>query len=375
MMTTFRITFKKLLMLAVNSCWILYGKIHKGWRKKYAAFMRKHACNVQAWTREQVVLADRLKKTEPGMLKPYRLYPLKLKFFLFRTCCGALLKQDSLDQIHAPYRYLRRLVTNARTSFAGLTINSADADDLCKNKARSAGYWQSWFRRNWQEVSPEKPITPDELDRVLNGKNRIVVKPLDCLGGTGVEIVNVPERFSGPEQCAEYLNSLPEKRIVEEYVQQTGFLHDLNPSSVNTVRIATWRHASGEIEVLNAYLRVGKKGAAVDNLSSGGHFYVIDLPSGIMRPGTDERGQCLFVAGKKTDDKQLRIPGWTEAVEFCRSAHLHAQKDLIYVGWDVCISEDGLYMIEVNNYPGLSQAYTPRENPWKKMRKLLDETD
>lgn len=364
---------KKLMTGFAAGYWTLYGKLHKGWRKKYAVTMLKRVKNVKGWEKERKLLRDYLKKNEPDMLEGRRFFFLKVKLFLFRSFCGALMYQDSLDQIHTPYYFLRHLITNGRTNIIGNTLCNPDTRDLCNNKIRAAEYWDAWLNRNWRKLSPEDPVTKDDLERLLNGKTKLVVKPVASYGGKGVEVLDTAKRFPSADDCLEYLNGLKGKYIVEEYVEQKGFIHTLNPSSVNTVRIVTARRCNGEIEIVNAYLRVGRKGSVVDNITSGGWFYVIDHCTGMMRKGRDGHGQCIPRLRKEKDPAPVQVSRWKEAVEFCLSAHRHAPADLGYVGWDVCISDDGLHMIEINDCPGLTQPYSPWENPWKKTRKLLDE--
>ena len=365
---------KRLITGFAAGCWKLYGKIHKsGWRNRYAGFMQRHAEDVKAWDWGRKQLTEYLKKTEPEMLEGYRASLLKLKLFRFRVFCGAQMHLDSLDQIHAPYYLLRRLVTGNRSNFVAEMICTREAMDVCKEKSRAAEYWDTWLDRNWKELSPEHPMTGEDLERVLNGKTKLVVKPVASSGGAGVEVLDTAERFASPEECLEYLNGLEGKYIVEEYVEQKGFMHTMNPSSVNTVRIMTVRRPNGEITVMNAYLRVGQEGAPVDNVTRGGCFYVIDHRTGMMRKGRDEHAQCIPQFRKGKDPVPVPVPRWEEAVTFCRSAHRHAPDGLNYVGWDVCISDDELRLIEMNSRPGWSQPYSLKENPWKEMRKLLDE--
>ena len=364
---------KKLLTGFAAGYWKLYGKLHKGWRKEYAASMLKKVKKAKEWEKEQKLLRDWLKKNEPELLKGCRWFFLKLKLLRFRLFCGAQMGQDSLDQIHTPYRLIRRLVTNNRTNFIAEQLSEKETMDLCNDKVRAAGYWDAWLNRNWQELSLEHPMTKEDLERVLNGKTKLVAKPVASYGGIGVEVIDTAERFASPEECLEYLNSLKKKYIVEEFVEQKGFIHTLNPSSVNTVRIVTARRPDGEIEVKNAFLRIGKEGSPVDNVTSGGWFYVIDHHTGMMRKGRDEHAQCIVRYRKGKDPAPVPVPRWEEAVEFCKSAHRYAPDGLNYVGWDVCISDDRLRMIEINEYPGMSQPYSPWEYPWKEMRKLLDE--
>lgn len=58
--------------------------------------------------------------------------------------------------------------------------------------------------------------------------------------------------------------------IIQEVITQHPVLASLNPTSVNTVRIMTYRWLSGEVVALSSLVRVGRSGEIVDNGHAGG---------------------------------------------------------------------------------------------------------
>lgn len=345
--------------------------MNKGWRKEYAGHILNYSRIVKKWYREIKELRTFTEQKYPGPLKELRFHYWKLKYWFYKSFCGSIFRQDFIGQMRAPYRYNRLIVTNGKTTFASRMLNSREDIPFCADKAKFAEHWAAWYGRNWRRITGDTPLTEEDLKLLLNESGRIVLKPLNDYGGKGVEIIDAVQRFGSLEQCLSYLNQLSGDYIVEEYVNQTGMIREINPSSVNTIRAVTVRHRDGSIEVLNAYLRAGREGSVIDNISSGGTFFVIDLESGAYRKGEDERGHYIYhVPG---DGTKMKIPGWDKVTGFCISAHQHAPEGLRYVGWDVCVSEEGLYMIEGNETPGLQQPYAPVENLWKKLKGLLDE--
>jgi len=61
--------------------------------------------------------------------------------------------------------------------------------------------------------------------------------------------------------------------LVQEMIIQHPYLQRLNKSSVNTLRVLTFRSAKDEeVHILGSYLRIGKNDSLVDNISSGGYL-------------------------------------------------------------------------------------------------------
>lgn len=364
-------TYETLRRFAIVPFWTLCGRIYHGWRRAYAEHMLACSRKERDWDAEMAWLRTAARKGRRPVQRAWRLAALKLDYALFKGFCGAVFQQDFMDQLRNPFPYYARLVTNGRTRFASKMLNSPGVFERFQDKATCAEHWRPWYRRRWRLLSEEAPVTSDELADVLNGKGRLVVKPAAGFGGTGVWILDM-SRFPDPEACVRHLNGLAGRRVLEEFIEQTGPIHRLNPSSVNTLRIITVRRRDGVVEPLNAYLRVGRRGAVVDNLFSGGRHFVVDPVTGRCGEGSDEDGNCRMRPRSAGVGGLRRIPRWEEALEFCRSAHRHAPEGLGYAGWDVCISEDGLYLVEVNVVPGHGQPFSPWENPWRRLKKLLD---
>jgi len=164
----------------------------------------------------------------------------------------------------------------------------------------------------------------------------------------------------------------PKKQIVEEYIDQKGFFHDLNPGSVNTLRVTTIR-IQDSIRILNAYLRTGYGMSLVDNLHSGGILFEVDVKKGTISEGHTYR-EFDIVSHPYAN---IRVAGrvieqWKEIVGYVTRAHLHAPKGLHLIGWDVCINGNQLLLIEGNAGPGFAGLPDPEEDQWKEIQEYLD---
>ncbi len=137
--------------------------------------------------------------------------------------------------------------------------------------------------------------------------------------------------------------------IQERITNQNNALGKFHPSSINTIRIVTVKVGS-TVEVLFSKLRIGVNGRYSDNTSSGG--ISVDIIDGKLEKwGFYNRG-----VGTKTDRhpnteiifENYKIPLWDEIIDNVKKAHslfygLHS------IGWDVCVTNDGIELIEGND--------------------------
>ncbi len=111
---------------------------------------------------------------------------------------------------------------------------------------------------------------------------RIIAKPsIDDAGGRGIDI------FYKEKEYGNYINNdgceisewMKDKSdlIIQEVAGQNDFYKGLNPSSINTVRVVTYRSVKDEVtRVMQSLLRVGNIDSFVDNWHSGGHIVNIN---------------------------------------------------------------------------------------------------
>ena len=175
----------------------------------------------------------------------------------------------------------------------------------------------------------------------------------------------------GYKEIYEEVLSQNEPYIIEEYHNQSGWLHKVNPSSLNTIRVCTLS-INGKVDVIFSYLRVGVKGSFVDNIHSGGIRFPIDYCTGKVFKGMNYR--TFDVERHPDSGVQLYgeiIPKWDEIIGLCKEAHDLAPEDLHMIGWDVCLDEDDISLIEANGGPGFPPIENPHENWWKDMTDYL----
>ena len=130
----------------------------------------------------------------------------------------------------------------------------------------------------------------------------------------------------------------------------------LNDSSVNTIRILTYR-SEMEILVLYTAIRIGRSGESIDNESSGGISANIYSDGKIAKYAISkpEDGQ-LETTDNGTVLEGYEVPSYDKAVKLVQEQHFQLPFFDI-VAWDIAIREDGEpVIIEWNVFPGLSQS-------------------
>lgn len=123
----------------------------------------------------------------------------------------------------------------------------------------------------------------DKIEELISSTiiDSVVLKPTLKSSGRGVKVF----KRQGKNFCdknGELLSlSLLNKNykcnyLICDYLEQSEVTAFFNKSSVNTIRVATYRDRKGVIHPLRAILRIGSSGSDVDNAHAGGVFCGID---------------------------------------------------------------------------------------------------
>ena len=182
---------------------------------------------------------------------------------------------------------------------------------------------------------------------------RLVAKPVDNCGGRGVELL-----AASREETWRRLLADREGMMVEECIRQVPELAQWNSSSVNTIRMNTFRRG-GEVEVFTAFIRTGRQGSFVDNGLQGGLFASIDTETGVIfTDGYDENCQAHAAhPDSGVPYKGVAIPRWEEAVDLAKRMAL-SMRGMTYIGWDLALTDEGWEPVEANRGEFIAQQIT-----------------
>lgn len=146
--------------------------------------------------------------------------------------------------------------------------------------------------------------------------------------------------------------------LIEESIQNTEQLANLNPSSLNTFRVITYRNNQGEWSVICTYLKVGRPGIAVDNSKYGGITVPMSEDGVTLRAFSIQSGD-YFSNHPDTNVplEGINIEGFPSVIEFT----LNACKEFPFMGtlgWDIALTDQGPVAIEtgLHYHPDAIQA-------------------
>lgn len=147
-----------------------------------------------------------------------------------------------------------------------------------------------------------------------------------------------------------FLENYNDDFVVQEAIEQHPQLAQFNSTSVNTLRICTYRSVeTEEIKVTGALIRIGKQGEIVDNAHAGGVFVGIDLETGeLNHQAMNQYGKCCSSWNDISFDDTFVIPCWGSIKEFsCKIASYVKHCRLLAL--DVTLDSNSIpRLIEVN---------------------------
>lgn len=227
-------------------------------------------------------------------------------------------------------------------------LNDKNYWHIFDNKNEFNSTFSKFITRDWIYPISEKK---EEAIAFMKSHDIFMAKPNNGQCGKGIEKINVKKYKRNYEKLYKHLvdNKL---ELLEELIVQHENMSSLNPSSVNTIRMVTAMNDKNEVTVLATFIRIGN-GKCVDNFNSGGMTAKVDENTGIILEEAVDKSGKLYekhpISG--TTIKGFQIPKWEEALCMVKEAAFSSQK-VRYVGWDVAITNDGVTLIEGNQFPG-----------------------
>lgn len=226
------------------------------------------------------------------------------------------------------------------------------------------------------------PVSEEEAVSLCGDLQKVVIKPSRESKGKGVQVFSAQNGITDLDgkTIAQLFKEYKKNFLIQPWVRQHEKMAALNPTSVNTMRILSYRSGM-EVLIIYSVVRIGRSGAIIDNQCAGGISTTINNYGQL---GKEAFGGYSTDGIFKTDTGILldgyQLPSYDKAIEMVKRLHLKLPFFNI-VGWDVAIQEDGEpLLVEFNTNPGLSQSafrsgmgkYTeriirelwPRPNTW-----------
>lgn len=211
-------------------------------------------------------------------------------------------------------------------------------------------------------------MTDQKLFQILNesGIDKIVIKPsVEGMSGRNIHIFSrigessqkwKDEKTDDLLELAYLENNYNSNIIIQEAVQQSDYISQFNPTSVNTLRISLYRSVSdNKCHITGAIMRIGEKGSVVDNAHAGGCYIGIHSDGTLCHEVYDQYGQKRSFFNDIDFTKDYHYPNWQEVTDFAKSVgHYVLHHRLLAL--DI--------VLDKNNKPHLIEFNIEGFSPW-----------
>lgn len=204
------------------------------------------------------------------------------------------------------------------------------------------------------------PLSLEEAKERCDNLKEAIIKPtLEGTWGQGVKLIKTENGMIPEMNCTvqDLFNSFNRSFIIQERFKQHEGIARLNPTSLNTLRVMSYRRGN-EIVILYAVIRIGRKGQVIDNETAGGIKADIDLSTGRIKGNAfgnaKEKVMPLTDVGTILDGYE--IPCFFKVLDLVKEMHLRLPYFNL-IGWDMSVDYLGKpALIEWNRAAELSQV-------------------
>lgn len=225
------------------------------------------------------------------------------------------------------------------------TYNNPSYTTSFSNKSEFNKLFQDYIKRDWIILNGSNQVA---LEEFLKDKKEVFAKPLNGTHGDNMQKIIVNEWKN--KNLYDYLMK-HHLFLLEELVIQEQAMNQLNPSSINTIRVISI-YKDNKAKIIAAYQRIGS-GKIVDNFNAGGMVAPINIKTGTIEYVAVNKKKESYEKHPITGTPIIgfQISNWKEVKELVLKA-ASVIPEVGLVGWDVAISNKGPLLIEGNEFPG-----------------------
>ena len=227
-----------------------------------------------------------------------------------------------------------------------------------------------FLHREW--INPTA-ATPEAFAQFVRKHGNVLVKPSTLCSGSGI----YKYAYEGDEAA----HALQKKLygggyVVEEILKQHPHMDQINPHTINSLRVATYTDAD-EVHLLAAALRFSMHAeGCIDNLHAGGCACAVNTRTGVI---TSDAFNNDFSRHSEhpltgTHFKGFQLPMWDQVVETVRAASRRAYElpQCRFLGWDIAFTPDGVAVLEGNWMQGCDLIQYAQGGIYHQLNRLSD---
>jgi len=212
-------------------------------------------------------------------------------------------------------------------------------------------------------------LSNEDVIEFIEKYEKVIIKPIAETQGRGIEVITYDPNTI--QHCAEKLTS--GNYLIEEFIKQHPVLNQVNPSSVNTIRVCTVLDNDHVAHIIGAGLRCGGQDSIVDNFHHGGVAYPIDIENGVIcgrgKTNSDNKTYAIHPATGVLM-VGLKIPHWDTVIQSVKEAAEMSDR-IAYLGWDVAITEESIEFIEANDGQGCTMWQLDNVGKYPEILRLI----
>lgn len=230
-------------------------------------------------------------------------------------------------------------LTSGKNNEIVKTFNDKSYRHIFDNKDEFNNKFKKYLKRDYLNSN----FTKEELNKFIKNKDKIIIKPIDGIGGQGIKIVD----------CSENIYQKYNNYLLEEIIVQNKKIDELYNKSVNSLRVFTF-YDGKTVHILQSILKIGNDGIT-DNFSSGGMYAFLNDLGVVITPAIDKNDNIYGI--HPISKKQIlgfQVPFFDKVIKLISEAAKEVPQ-VKYVGWDIAILKDDICIIEGNSYPGVFQ--------------------
>ncbi len=226
------------------------------------------------------------------------------------------------------------------------SINNNFNYDILSKKQNTYLFYKEYFHR--EQIIVKSQDDYSSFNDFIKRHPIFFCKPFNGSCGNGTSLIDVSN------QCSDKIfNNLVSSGtfILEEIIEQSNEMAQFNDTSINTVR-TTMLKINRDIVLLFGFIRCGRKGSIVDNGGAGGIIVPYNPITGkLSKLGFDESGKTYWEhPDSHVSFENFQIPRWKEICDLSIKL-TEMTPNIVYVGWDLAITNDGITLVEGNSRP------------------------
>ena len=267
-----------------------------------------------------------------------------------------LSEEELLDYVPTFYHHkkLEKDHAGIDTVFYGDKLNQAL---LFKERDIPTGEVVAYYRgTKWFDFLNNNEIAIVSVieNSLQDGKGKLFLKPAGGQGGFGIFVL----KFEGnsllvngeKKDLIVFIQKLPNTTfILQKGIVQSQQMMDINPSSVNTLRVVVQKEGD-LMKMKTCIIRMGRKGKEVDNSAQGGVSVKVDIMTGQVAPtATAEHGGGIMTCHPDTGKAfgNITIENWQELKNQIESIGTKLV-DFKNIALDIAVTDEGAKLLEFN---------------------------